>query len=549
MTPIPPALHGPSAEARALTTRDFNTAALSLSIRSTGGDATKAEFIVEGLAVPYDTETTLADGYFEVIARGAVEEPEAAPVLLFWRHGEPIGVVIASSNEDDGYHIRARISDTPRGREAYQLLKDGVISRMSIGFEAIEWKEEETERSILTTFTKILVREVSLVPFPAYPTATVTNVREAPTRKETHRMETTDTIDAAEVRAALAELQRDVALIRDTPTTPTLDTRSSGQFLKDLAAGDQATRDAYNAMVERAWDGTKLADDAAAKHPMWTKDLVRIYEAEDYLGRHFQTAPLAATGMSAEFLRLATNTLQVAEQTEEGADLVFGKMSTSSDVAKVKTFGGYTSLSIPEIERGSAAMLTRQLQALSMAAGYASANQFNKDFNTAAKAAPATMTFKKAPASWKWADIAAFLIDAHKAFKAAHLPLTGMIVSPDVFSALAQLTDGQDNPRMPLTGTSTPGTQVGTIDTSELFGSLGSLTIQPYWDMQPGDLGDTVDAALFSSQALVRYQTATTQLQDTNIVNLTRSWSVYRYGMNAAEAPAGILPIKAAAGA
>lgn len=526
-----------------LKTLDF---AVTLT-READEETSQETFIVEGLAVPYDTETRLFDRYFEVIARGAVEEPDDnTPVLLFWRHGEPIGVVIKSWNDDNGYHIRARISDTPRGREAYQLLKDGVISRMSIGFEPLEWEETETERGTLTTFTRILVREVSLVPFPAYPTAAVTHVREALDRKENPRMDTTEASDTADLRAQISELQRDFALLRDTPHTPSIDTRSAGQFLKDLVAGDAATRDAYTEMVARSWDGTKLADDATTKTPMWTKDLVRIYEAEDYIGRHFQTAPLAATGMSAEFLRLATNTLKVAEQTDEGADLVFGKMSTSVDVAKVKTFGGYTSLSIPEIERGSAAMLSRQLQALSMAAGYASAAQFNTDFNAAAKAAPETITFKKAPASWKWADISAFLIDAHKAFKDAHLPLTGMIVHPDVFAALAALTDAQDNPRMPLTGTSTPGTQVGAIDTSELFGTLGSLTIQPYWDMQKDEMGTGVQAALFSSQALVRYQTATTQLQDANIVNLTRNWSVYRYGMNAAEAPAGILPIKAA---
>lgn len=511
-------------------------------------EAASDQWLVEGVAVPYDTETQIFERFFEVIARGAVEEPEDSPVLLFWRHHDPIGVVIESDNADDGYHIRARISDTELGREAYQLLKDGVIARMSIGFEALEWTESDTERGSLTTFTRILVREVSLVPFPAYPTATVTNVRNAPTRKETAMDTTTPDVELTEIRSRLTEFERDLALMREAPSTPPTDERNAGQFLKDLIAGDTHTRDAYNDLIARAWDGTKIADDAAAKAPMWTKDLLRIYEAEDYLGRHFQTTALGATGMTAEFLRMKTNTLKVAEQTEEGADLVFGKMSTQTDVAKVKTFGGYTSMSVQEIERGSASMLTRQLQALAMAAGYASATQFNADFNAAAKAAQA-IAFKKDPALWKWADISAFLIDAYKAFKAAHLPLTGLVVSPEVFAALAALTDANDNPRMPLSGTSTPGTQVGTINTSELVGSLSSLVVQPYWDMKPDDMGSGVVAALFSSQALVRYQTGLTQLQDSNIVNLTRQWSVYRYGMNAVEAPSGIVPITAAAGA
>lgn len=520
-----------------LKTRDF---AVTLT-----REAETDEWIVEGIAVPYDTETQIFDRFFEVIARGAVEEPEDAPVLLFWRHHDPIGVVIESHNADDGYHIRARISDTELGREAYQLLKDGVIARMSIGFEPIEWTEQDTERGTLTTFTRILVREVSLVPFPAYPTATVTNVRNG---KEPAMTTSTLDMDMTEIRARLTEFERDLALMRETPATPIEDMRNAGQFLKDLIAGDAATRDAYTELVARSWDGTKIGDDAAAKAPMWTKDLVRLYDAEDYLGRHFQTAPLAASGMTAEFLRMKTNTLKVAEQTEEGADLVFGKMSTQTDVAKVKTFGGYTSMSVQEIERGSASMLTRQLQALAMAAGYASASQFNADFNAAALAAE-KIAFKKEPSAWKWADICAFLIDAYKAFKIVHLPLTGLVVSPEVFAALAALTDANDNPRMPLTGTSTPGTQIGTIDISELTGHLGSLIVQPYWDMKPGDLGEGVSAALFSSQALVRYQTGLTQLQDSNIVNLTRQWSVYRYGMNATEAPSGIVPISDAAGA
>ena len=516
------------------------------------GDGTRE---IEGLAVPYGVETQIWDDFFEVINPGAVEEPEDAPVLLFWRHEEPIGVVMESSNDQDGYRIRARISQTPRGDEAYQLLQDGVLSRLSIGFEPLEWLDAQTERGTLRTQTRIVVREVSVVPFPAYNSAAIDAVRAAHPSNYQNRNETKDkemtvstvkASDLEDIRSQVNDLARDVAMSRaQGPVHVTQhDARSAGAFLKDLVSGDTATRDAYDALARRAWDGTKIADDALNNAPMWTKDLVAIYEAEDYIGRHFNQAALGGTGMTAEFLKLATNTLRVSEQAEEGADLVFGKMSTRVEVARVKTFGGYTSLSKQEIERGSASLLTKQLQALAMAAGYAAATQFEADFKAAVTAnAAKKLSYSKALNTWTWTDIAGFIIKAVDTFRAAHLPLDGMIVDPVVFTLLAAMVDGNDNPRMTISGTQSAGTTVGSIDTSSLTGQLGALTIQPYWGMEAGALGTGVNAVLFSKQAITRYQTGLTQLQDSNIVNLTEQFSVYRYGMNAVEMPDGLIPL------
>ena len=513
-----------------------------------GGDVWE----VEGLAVPYDTETEIFEGFHEVIARGAVCEPEDSTVLLFWRHDEPIGTVIESNNLNDGYHVRARISQTPRGAEAYQLLKDGVITRMSIGFEPLEWVDEENKERMLRTQTQIMVREVSLVPFPAYQDAAVETVRQATKQKPTvkeNTMTSTTTVnreDLDEIRSQITDLSRDVAMTRAQGhfQVTERDNRSAGAFLKDLVAGDNATRAAYEEIQKRAWDGTKIADDALAQAPMWTKDLVAIYEAEDYIGRHFNQGTLGSSGLTAEFVTINTNTLTVAEQVNEGDDLVFGKMSTQVSSSSIKTFGGYTSLSQKEIERGSASLLTKQLQALSMAAGFASAVQFEADFKAAVTAqAEKKLTYSKALNTWTWTDIVQFLIKAIDTFRSVHMPLDGMIVDPVVFSALASMVDGNDNPRMTITGTNSPGTTVGSIDTSSLTGQLGNLLVQPFWGMQAGALGDGVNAVLFSKQAMTRYQTAVTELQDANIVNLTRQYSVYRYGMNAVEMPAGLIPL------
>lgn len=123
-----------------------------LDIRAVDSEAR----IVSGIAVPYNQVANI--GYYnERFAPNSVTM--ADNVQLFWRHQEPIGKILSSRSTEEGFEITAYISKTPRGDEAYTLVRDGVINKFSVGFQSIE-DEEAGDNTIVRK--KVLLREVSL---------------------------------------------------------------------------------------------------------------------------------------------------------------------------------------------------------------------------------------------------------------------------------------------------------------------------------------------------------------------------------------------------
>ena len=100
-----------------------------VEFRAKPADTGKRE--IEGIGVPYDTETELMPYVRERFAPGSVD---AAGALLFYGHDKPIGRITAAQDTPEGVLIRATISETSLGNDVYQLLRDGVLTKMSIGF-------------------------------------------------------------------------------------------------------------------------------------------------------------------------------------------------------------------------------------------------------------------------------------------------------------------------------------------------------------------------------------------------------------------------------
>lgn len=511
---------------------------------------------VTGLAVPYDDEIELYDGMFESVAPGAFRapDPSATAMKLLWRHDEPIGLITEAEDTDDGLTITARISRTTRGDEAYALLRDGVIDRFSIGFVSLAREETHDEDgSYHIRHTAIEVREVSLVPWPAYSAATVTDIRTAPTVTHLEDPMPTTTAPAAgasdamiEVREALTDLKRDVDALRTlttTPPAPVTDTRSAGEVLKAIAAGDTATIEQYNELVARAWSGTTTTDDPTAAKAAWVGDLTRIFELVDPVKALFSTGTLPAEGMSVEYAELASNSITIAEQAKEGDDLPMGKVSLALKNAAIKTFGGYTTLSRQAIERTRLNILNAHLDAMTKAAAKTSATYFNGVYANAVKErASAAITISKAADALRWGDLAAMVVDAAAAFSDQVLPLDGLIVDKATFKALAALTGSDGRPLMSVSGTG--ANTAGTLNLTGLAGTLVGVTVTPNLRQTTDALGAGVVGAFYTATAIRSYESSLVQLQDENIVNLTKSFSVYRYGGAAVEVPAGLVPLK-----
>jgi uncharacterized protein len=138
--------------------------------------------VVEGYGAVFGNE----DSWGDVIATGAFTASIAAhkaartmPSML-WSHrpDEPIGRWGAMQEDAKGLLIKGRVNlNTTRGRDAYELLKAGDVTGLSIGFRVPEggWTYQNSVRHLKA----IDVLEVSLVSIPANGLARITGVKTA----------------------------------------------------------------------------------------------------------------------------------------------------------------------------------------------------------------------------------------------------------------------------------------------------------------------------------------------------------------------------------
>jgi HK97 family phage prohead protease len=138
----------------------------------------------DGTFEGYGSVFGVKDSYDEIVAQGAFAETLAnrkaqgtMPALL-WQHrsGEPIGVYTDMSEDSIGLKVSGKLAlKTARGAEAYELLKMGAISGLSIGFQT---REDAFDRITgIRTLKKVDLWEVSLVTFPANDAARVQGVK------------------------------------------------------------------------------------------------------------------------------------------------------------------------------------------------------------------------------------------------------------------------------------------------------------------------------------------------------------------------------------
>lgn len=500
---------------------------------------------VAGLAVPYN-ETITVWGQRERFMPGSIEGDGAK---LFYRHGEPIGIVTAGTESSAGWEISATISTTSRGDEAYQLAKDGVLDGLSVGFSPIEYHNERDEDGAdVIVYDRVRVREVSLVPFSAYPSATVTEVRhlDTTTPKENPAMgdqnPTTITAeDVTEIREGLADVQRSITVLSDRPAgyeAPAADTRSAGQILKALVAGDEDAIREYNELQERAYEGGTSAD--AVVKPGWVGDLTRLFDASSgVLADVFADGTLPAEGNSIEYAQLKANTITVTQQVNEGDDIPMGKVSIETKTAPVKTYAGGTELSRQSVERSTVSVVNTSLNALAIAAGVRKKLVLRAAFNalvTAQTTAEDTIDIA-ALASADAGDWLDAVVDAAINFEGKGAVIDALIVAPDVFKALNKLeTTGHRIFR--VDGDSRT---VGELDLRGLKGDLASLPVL----CDTAATGTT--SAFVNGLALRQYDSALVSLSDDKISNLTKQFAVYRYGAVAPEIPGFVVPVAFAA--
>ncbi|MBB1482498.1 HK97 family phage prohead protease [Tessaracoccus sp. MC1865] len=490
-------------------------------------DSGKREFT--GIAVPWDTVANIAGLYEERIARGAVVDSDDAKV--WWRHEEPVGRITASHDTDEGWEITGVLSRTPRGDEAYTLLRDGVVDRLSIGFTPIEHTDEtHDDGSITRTRTKIRVREVSIVPLPAYSGAAITQVREARTEGETPMGDMLTRADLDEVRNNMEEMERELKLAITEATAapePQGDLfRSFGEYVKALASDDDRAKRAYAGAVS----GDFVAKDG------WVGDVINLGAEKQRITKLFRhTKDLPAEGNNVEYGVLKADTTDVDVQTAEGADLVYGKLEIGTATAPVKTLGGWTELTRQSIERTSVGVLDFTFRALYLK--YARAVEALTRATLTAAYNDATATaLDSVTADFSTQDgVVAGLIELVEHFEDNDANLSGLLVAKDAFLDLLAVpaTD-----RI-LQITQAPEDKVGTVTVTSLEGNIAGLKVS-LWPNAPAGAQLAYDSQAIRTQEAPG---APFRLQDENIVNLSKAFSVYGYASSYVQVRPGLVKI------
>lgn len=472
---------------------------------------------LKGLAAVW-ADIADVQGYKEQFERGAFAGAEG--VKLFYGHSEPIGKVTRGTDTDEGYEIEAVISRTARGDEVYELLKDGVLDKFSVGFIPVEQRQDDD----IVIRTKVDLKEVSIVPFPAYKGAKISEVRSENTNneKETNDsnalvqvMDNENTI--TELRSEMERLERDLTVkIENSGTTEVQvpNFRSAGEFIKALADGDEKAKTEI-----RAYTGAVLTDSHTSND--WKADLLKVVDKGRPLVNLFNKGPLGAQGNNVEFPFINAVTGDVDVQAAEGDDLDYIEVDVNTATAPVKTYGGYSEVSRQVIERSDVSYLDAVLRA--QAASYA------KVTNAAVRAAIVAATPQTGSAfTMAAATGASFIgaaIDGVQKIddNGSGLNADFILVSTDVYVKLAGLIDGANRPLFDINGDGS--NTFGNINVRGIAGSLAGLPVVV-------DAGLGVRSLYVASQDAVQTWEnagAPLRLQDENIINLTKQFSLYGY--------------------
>jgi len=499
---------------------------------------------VEGIAIPWgeNSRGKVENGLLERFAPDSVESWEG-DVHLYYNHDKdiPIGRVTSGESTKDGYLVRAYISETSKGNDVYELVKDGTIRKFSIGFLPVEHRV--APGNILER-TKVRLVEVSLVSQPAYAGAEVLSVRSEsenpqvhtdqvnPSKEQTVSENTVsnEALDLQEVRDAVETLERKFEVLATTPASveEVVETRSAGEILKSYVAGNDNT-------LERVYAGGTTAD--AVIFDGYIGDLTRIVDEAAILRSLFSRGTLPAEGNNIEFAELDTNTIDVDIQTAEGDDLSFGLVSVTSRTAPVKTYGGYTTLSRQEIERASVNMVDHSLRAMAIAAGKALNTVFRAHFEDEVADQIAAGNKVVVPAAGAdygdWLDA---IIDASAKYDAQGLTLDGLIVAKDVFKGLMALEAADGRPVFLVEGAGV--NNVGQLNVRTLRGSVANVPV-----VMDAGLANGV-ASFYNAGAISEFTSGVVRLQADNIINLSRDFSVYMYSAVASIIPTGVVGVE-----
>lgn len=131
-----------------------------------------------GTVTGYGSIFGVVDTYNDIVVKGAFEKSlkSRMPAMLLQHNtSDVIGVWKVAKEDKNGLFLEGEINlKVQKGREIYELLKQGALKGMSIGFQTMDSEYNNEGKRLLK---EIDLWEVSIVTFPANTAANIDSVK------------------------------------------------------------------------------------------------------------------------------------------------------------------------------------------------------------------------------------------------------------------------------------------------------------------------------------------------------------------------------------
>lgn len=171
---------------------------------------------VSGYASTWEMDQTRDIIHRGAFAKSISERFKANKIKILWQHDLPLGMPVEMREDDYGLFVKSRISKTSLGDEALELMRDGVVDRMSIGFSIPAGKADYDEEEQVRHIREVKLFEASYVTFPANEGAIVTGVKQIQRAIENG----VDIKDASELLTAIRQLETALKSLQHEPEQP-----------------------------------------------------------------------------------------------------------------------------------------------------------------------------------------------------------------------------------------------------------------------------------------------------------------------------------------
>jgi uncharacterized protein len=129
----------------------------------------------EGYASTWDIDL-VGDQIIKGAFKKTLEESkDNRGIKVLWEHKDPFGMPSHMEEDSKGLYVKAKVSETAENKSRLTYMKDGIVDKMSIGYDVLQ--DDISEDGSIRMLKELKLYEFSAVTFPANPFTSIENVK------------------------------------------------------------------------------------------------------------------------------------------------------------------------------------------------------------------------------------------------------------------------------------------------------------------------------------------------------------------------------------